>query len=119
VYITGLIKDDKTMDGYIRETDISVYPYNSKYYKGVSSGALNLAIANERPIIAYPVQTLVETNSEFGQLVFTASDSYYELAREVKNIDTEAQTKKIISYAKSNSFSAIAEQLVAVYKSLA
>lgn len=118
VYITGVIASDDDLNSYIRETDMCVYPYNSQYYKGVASGALNLAIANERPIVAYPVSTFVETNQEFGHIAFTGSDSYYELARKIQQLDIEEQKKKIIAYAKANSFNNMAPRVVEVYKSL-
>lgn len=118
VFITGVVLDDNDLDSYIRETDISLYPYDSKYYKGVASGALNLAIANERPIVAFPVSTLEETNSEIGQLVLTQSDSYYELAREIKNIDIKEQSKRIKQYAEANSWENMTLRLLDVYKSL-
>lgn len=118
VYITGVVPSDEDLNSFIRETDICVYPYDSRYYKGVASGALNLAIANERPIVAYPVTTFVETNQEFGQIMFTDSDSYYELAREIQRLDINEQTKKIVAYAKANSFDNIARDLISIYKSL-
>lgn len=118
VYITGVIPSDDDLNSYIRETDISLYPYDSTYYKGVSSGGLNLAIANERPIVAYPVPTFQETNSEIGQLVLTNSDSYYELARAVKGIDVKAQAKKISEYGRVNSWNVMTNRLIEIYKSL-
>lgn len=118
VFISGVIPSDEDLDSYIRETDISLYPYDSQYYKGVASGALNLAIANERPIVAYPVSTFIETNDKFGQIMFTDSDSYYELAREINRLDIESQTEKITSYAKANSFDNMAKSLVDIYSSL-
>lgn len=118
VYISGVIPSDDDLNSYIRETDISLYPYDSVYYKGVSSGALNLAIANERPIVAYPVSTLRETNAEHGQLVLTASDSYYELARAIRGLDIKSQTNKIQAYAQANSWHVMSERLIELYKSL-
>lgn len=118
VFITGVIPSDDDLNSYIRETDISLYPYDSVYYKGVASGALNLAIANERPIVAYPVSTLKETNSEIGQLVLTQSDSYYELAKEIKSIDLVKQADKIRQYAHKNSWENMTNRLLETYKSL-
>lgn len=118
VFITGVIPGDDELNSYIRETDISLYPYDSVYYKGVASGALNLAIANERPIVAYPVSTLKETNSEIGQLVLTQSDSYYELAKEVKHIDISEQADKIRQYARKNSWENMTTRLLDAYKSI-
>lgn len=118
VFITGVIVSDEDLNSYIRETDISLYPYDSAYYKGVSSGALNLAIANERPIVAYPVSTLKETNTEYNQLVLTQSDSYYELAKAIKNLDIKKQSEQIKKYAKANSWAAMTTRLVEIYTSL-
>lgn len=118
VFITGVVPGDDQLNSYIRETDISLYPYDSVYYKGVASGALNLAIANERPIVAYPVSTLKETNVEIGQLVLTQSDSYYELAKEIKSIDIVKQADKIRQYAHKNSWGNMTTRLLHTYKSL-
>lgn len=118
VFITGVVPDDNDLNSYIRETDISLYPYDSAYYKGVASGALNLAIANERPIVAYPVSTLKETNSEIGQLVLTQSDSYYELAKEIQLMNIPAQAEKIRQYASDNSWQNMTARLLDIYKSI-
>lgn len=118
VFITGVVPSDDNLNSYIRETDISLYPYDSVYYKGVASGALNLAIANERPIIAYPVSTLKETNSEIGQLILTQSDSYYELAKEIKRVDIVKQANKIRQYAHENSWKNMTTRLLEIYKSI-
>lgn len=118
VFITGVVPSDDKLNSFIRETDISLYPYDSVYYKGVASGALNLAIANERPIVAYPVSTLKETNSEIGQLILTQSDSYYELAKEIEHIDIATQADKIRQYANENSWKNITTRLLDAYKSL-
>lgn len=117
VFITGVVISDDDLNSYIRETDLSLYPYDSVYYKGVASGALNLAIANERPIVAYPVSTLKETNSD-GHLVLTNADSYYELARDIQKIDLKAQGKKITRYAHDNSWKSLTARLVDTYRSI-
>lgn len=118
VFFTGVVLKDEDLNSYIRETDLSLYPYDSSYYKGVASGALNLAVANERPIVAYPVSTLKETNTEIGQLSLTQSDSYYELARNIKEIDLKEQSKRITEYATSNSWKNMTTRLLDVYKQI-
>ena len=118
VYITGVVIDDDELNSYIRETDLCVYPYDSTYYKGVSSGALSLAISNERPVIAYPVPTFIEINQEFSQLVLTQSDSYYELAKEIGSIDIAAQTKRLKLYAHAESIKNASIKLASIYRSL-
>lgn len=116
VFITGVVLSDEDLNSYIRETDISLYPYDSAYYKGVASGALNLAIANERPIVAYPVSTFKETNAEFGQLTLTQSDSYYELAKEITSIDLKKQSRKITQYAEANSWKNMTARVLDTYR---
>ena len=66
VYISGYIKDDELLNSYIREVDVCVYPYDRVYYANVSSGALNLAFANQRPVVAYPTRTFKEV-AEHGE----------------------------------------------------
>lgn len=117
VFITGVVASDDTLNSYIRETDLSLYPYDSIYYKGVASGALNLAIANERPIVAYPVSTLKETNQD-GHLTLTKADSYYELTQEILQIDIKEQTKKTTKYALDNSWKSLTAQLIDAYRSI-
>lgn len=118
VYISGVVPSDDMLNSFIQETDFCVYPYNSKYYKGVGSGSLNLAFANQRPIVAYPVSTFVETNDQYGHITFTDSDSYYELAREISRFNLDAQKHKTIEYAKSNSWDVMSKVLVALYNNL-
>ena len=118
VYITGVVDSDEVLNSYIRETDVCAYPYDSSYYKGVASGAINLAIANERPIVAYPVATFKETNTPFEQIVFTGSDSYYELAKKIENLDTNVQTKRVQEYANANSWKNLSAKLVDIYRSV-
>jgi glycosyltransferase involved in cell wall biosynthesis len=117
VYITGFVKDDDLLNSYVHECDLLVYPYKSEYYKGVSSAALNLGLANSRPIIAYPVDTFKETNI-YHQLVFTHNNSYYELAREIRNIDMKKQIELVRKYAQDNSFANRAQNLTSIYQSL-
>lgn len=114
VYISGYVKDDDHLNAMIRETDICVYPYNNAYYSQVSSGALNLAFANDVPVVAYPVDSFVEASEEYGQIVFTSASAYYELARSVQSINADEQRKRIRKFAKAyswkNSTIAVCEQ---------
>jgi len=118
VYITGYVEDDDRLNALIRETDISVYPYDNTYYGQVSSGALNLAFANERPVIAYPTDSFKESNAEFHQIVITNTPAYYELARELKRIDIAPMLTAEALYAKKYSWPNIAKDLVKKYIAL-
>ncbi len=112
VYITGFVAEDDRLNALIRETDISVYPYDNTYYGQVSSGALNLAFSNERPVIAYPTDSFKESNKEYGQIVLTNTPAYYELARELKRIDAPTQLLAEGKYAHEYSWPKTAKVLV-------
>jgi len=106
------------LNALIRETDISVYPYDNTYYGQVSSGALNLAFANERPVIAYQTDSFRESNEEFGQIVFTGAQAYYEIARQLKTIDTKVQLERIEHYSEKYSWPKLALQIRDAYQTL-
>ena len=118
VYITGYVEDDDRLNALIRETDVCVYPYNNAYYGQVSSGALNLAFANERPVIAYPTDTFKESNDEFNQIVLTSAQAYYELARELQRVDVDEQKKRIAQYAEKYSWDNAAQDMSETYHQL-
>jgi len=109
VYITGFVEDDDRLNALIREVDYAVYAYNNVYYGQVSSGALNLAFSNERPVVAYPTDSFKEANKEFDQIILTNTAAYYELARELSRVDKDAQLKKILHYATKYSWPKIAQ----------
>lgn len=118
VYITGYVEDDDYLNALIREIDICVYPYDNTYYGQVSSGALNLAFANDRPVIAYPTDSFKESNAEFNQIVLTNTFAYYELARELQRVDPKKQLEAINLYADKYSWSNMAAILASEYKKL-
>jgi glycosyltransferase involved in cell wall biosynthesis len=119
VFITGFIKDDNELSGLIQEVDICVYAYDGVYYGSVSSGALNLAMANDKAIITYPTLTLTEmSKDETKPLVLTKTFSYYELARELKRIDTVEQRKHVASYAQKYSWPKLSLAMIDIYQSL-
>ncbi len=119
VYITGFIKDDIEMASLIQEVDVCVYPYDGVYYGSVSSGALNLAMANDRPIIAYPTLTFTEmSKDESSPIVLTKTFSYYELARELQVINVNEQKKHIASYAAAYSWPKLSFGMIDIYKQL-
>lgn len=117
VHITGSVESNEEMDAMIRECDLSIYPYDKTYYSQVSSGALNLAIANLLPVVAYPVQTFVEMRDGGAPIHITQSSTYYELARTVKNVSsTPFDAAKSESFKKSHSFSALAPEVIRQYR---
>lgn len=118
VYITGYVDNDKELDALIRECDVCVYPYDKSYYSYVSSGSINLAIANYKPVIAYPLPTLEEMNSSNGPIVFTKSGTYYELARALQNVDLKKGVEQARKYAASFSWVKEAEDLSNIYRKL-
>lgn len=118
VYITGFVQDDDRLNALIREVDICVYPYNNVYYGQVSSGALNLAFANERAVIAYPTDGFKEMNKELQPIQLTNTFAYYELARELERVDISAKVKAGTEYAEAYSWPKTARVVVDAYKQL-
>lgn len=119
VYITGYAKTDEMLDGFIRECDVCLYPYDRDYYSNVSSGALSRGFANDRPIIAYPTETFKEVAASNHSIVLTDTFAYYELARELQRIDLAAQAKRSTEYAKKMAWPKMAQQLAAIYQEVA
>jgi len=119
VHITGYIEDDDELSYAIRGCDIALYPYNPDYYKLASSDSINRAIMNNVPVIAYPTESFKEINANTDKaIVLTESPNYYELAREATRLDIEAQIKHGKAFAKKNTFTAGAQQIIDFYKSL-
>ncbi|MDB5183715.1 MAG: group 1 glycosyl transferase [Candidatus Saccharibacteria bacterium] len=118
VYITGYVDDDDSLNALIREVDVCVYAYNNVYYGQVSSGALNLAFANQRAVIGYPTDSFKEMNQEFGEIKLTSAAAYYELARELKRIDITKQVEAGDKYAEVYSWPKIAEEVIEAYEKL-
>jgi glycosyltransferase involved in cell wall biosynthesis len=118
VYITGFVQEDDRLNAFIREVDMCVYPYDNAYYGQVSSGALNLAFANERPVIAYPTDGFKDINSEYSEIVLTNTFAYYELAREILRIDIKSQVAAGNKYASEYSWPKIAKILLERYREL-
>ncbi len=120
VYITGFVKDDDKMNGYIRECDVCVYPYDGVYYANVSSGAVNLGFSNNMPVVAYPTAGFRELSGYTnGALVLTDTFAYYELARTLQNIDLTKQVELSKAYAKKMAWPNMARELVAAYHQVA
>lgn len=116
VYITGFEPDDDKLNALIRECDVCVYPYDRVYYSSLSSGSLNLAFANERPVIAYPTETLKElAEISEGAVVLTETFAYYELARQLQQIDIKKQAERSKAYAEKMAWPKMAEKLVTLY----
>ena len=116
VYITGFVEDDDRLNALIRECDAAVYPYNRQYYAYVSSGAVNLALANHKPTIAYPTMALLEINSDMEAVRFCASANYYELARELKTLDFAKAAERATEYANRYSWGKEAVAFAQIYR---
>lgn len=118
VYITGYIEADDVLNALIRECDICVYPYDTKYYSYVSSAALNNSFANGKPAIVYPTKSFIEINDSVDTVAVTKSANYYELARSVNNISVKDYASKSKLYAKRHSFSNETRKMVSIYLGL-
>ena len=118
IYITGFVKDDDSLNKLIRECDLCIYPYDKHYYSRVSSAALNLAFANQMPVVAYPVETFIEIANESKAILLTNGFSYYELARSIKNANPHVLRERSAKYAKDASYPVIAKDLVKIYEAV-
>lgn len=118
VYITGYIDDDARRDALVRETDICLYPYDRGYYDYVSSAALTNAIANELPIVAYKTKTFQEANDAVPFINFCQSANYYEIARQVQELDRQKSIEQTQKYAKQFSVASQAAQFSQLYLEL-
>jgi glycosyltransferase involved in cell wall biosynthesis len=117
VYITGYVDEDKRLNSLIQECDVCIYPYDNKYYKYVSSAALNNALANDKPAITYPTRPFIEINKD-ETIAICKSANYYELARYVLQADYSKLAKRSKKYADKYSYFNESRNLVEVYKTV-
>ena len=118
VYITGYIKDDLELNAFVRECDICVYPYDKKYYAGVTSAALNNALANFKPAIAYPTESIKEMNEVMEVVLLCDDFDYHDLVKKIINIDLKKQEKMSEKYARTFSYNGEAKKLIQLYTSV-
>ena len=118
VYITGYVDDDSKLNALIRECDACVYPYDRKYYAYVSSAALNNALANHKPAIAYPTKPFVEMN-DMGTIAICKSANYYELARYIIDANYDKLSEASMKYAQIYSYPNEARKLIKIYQQFA
>lgn len=119
VYIAGYVPTDDQLNAFIRECDICVYPYDRVYYASVSSGSLNLAFANGRPVVAYPTESIKELAAGAdGAISLCETFAYYELARALQNTDRKKQAELSVAYAKKAAWPKLTANLVEIYKEL-
>jgi glycosyltransferase involved in cell wall biosynthesis len=120
VYIAGYIPTDDELNALIRECDVCVFPYNGVYYGQVSSGSINLAIANGAPVVAFPTASIKELAAEAdGAIALCETFAYYELARELKRIDLKKQQGLSKAFADKYAWSKVSEELIKVYEAVA
>jgi glycosyltransferase involved in cell wall biosynthesis len=119
VYITGYVQDDDELNALIAECDVCVFPYDRVYYSSVSSGPMNLAFAQGKPVIAYPTAAIKETAVQAdGAVVLTNTFAYYELARELKAIDLKKQVELSKAYAEKMAWPKVSKELVSLYEAV-
>jgi len=119
VTITGYVEDDDELDALIRECDIAVYPYNPVYYDQVSSGALNISLANGMPTVAYPTRTFRELAAITDAVTLTKSANYYELARTVREVPVGWPNERALKFATDYSYERMSDELAEIYTRLA
>jgi glycosyltransferase involved in cell wall biosynthesis len=117
-YVVGYIKDDDKLNALIRECDICVYPFDQRYYAGVTSASLNNSLANYKPAITYPTKPIIEMNAEMPAVITCKTFDFKELARELQNIDIKKQTAIAKKYAHAFAYNNQAAKLVNIYRHL-
>ena len=117
VYITGYIQEDDRLNALVRECDVCLYPYDNRYYRYVSSAALNNSIANHIPAVVYPTVPFIEMNTD-NTVAICKSANYYELARYILEADYDLLAKKSEEYATTYSYTNESLKLIEVYKEL-
>lgn len=119
VYISGYVSDDNELDKMVASVDIALYPYDPQYYKWASSAAINTALNNDIPVVAYPTDSFKEINARVpGTIAITKSPNYYELARGVIELDETRQKNARHEYLQLYSLKKITQELVDLYKEL-
>lgn len=118
IYTTGYIKDDRKLNALIRECDICVYPYDKKYYAGVTSAALNNSLANFKPPIAYPTESIKEMNAVMPVVTLCRSFEHQALAEKILSIDVATQTEIVKKYAHKFSYDKEAAKFVETYQQI-
>lgn len=119
VYISGYIDTDEELSVLMQGCDIALYPYSVEYYKMASSDAINKAISCRVPIVAYPTESFKEINNAKQKvLLLTQSPNYYELAKEVKNIDKEELVSNEDEYEKTYNYPQIAADITQIYNEI-
>lgn len=118
VYITGYVAEDERRDALVRETDICVFPYDRNYYDYVSSAALNNAIANGLPIVAYKTKTFQESNDIVPFINFCQSANYYEIARAVQHINIQESSMHTKQFAEQLTVVGQSKRFAGVYQQL-
>ncbi len=118
VYITGYVRDDERLNALIRECDICVYPFDKIYYAGVTSASLNNSLANHKPAVAYPTDSIVEMNQTRPAVALCDSFTYYELARQIQSLDLDKQTGISKEYADAYSYDKEAVKFADLYRQL-
>lgn len=119
VYISGYIPNDDDLNSLVSGVDVALYPYDPTYYKLASSAAINTALNNRIPVVAYPTPSFIELSQrEPGVIAITNSPNYYELVKAVTALDKEHQSEKLMRYAEKYNLTNISRELLAEYKKL-
>lgn len=118
IYVTGFIEDDVEFDACIKNADIICYLYQPSYAS--SSGAVNKAISNHKPVVATPVRAFVEMNADEPVMKLADSFSYLDAARAITETVDKLSERSAVSrkYAEKHSFNVYARRLLELYRSL-
>ncbi|MGN6272342.1 MAG: glycosyltransferase [Protaetiibacter sp.] len=116
VHITGYVEGDAELDALVRECHIAVYPYDRDYYAQVTSAALNTALSNSMPTVAYPTETFRELNELVHCVELTDTFAYYELARVVQRTATTWPNPGAVAFTERYSYERVSEDVLRLYR---
>ncbi len=118
-YISGYVKEDDRLNALIRECEICVYPFDKKYYAGVTSASLNNSLANFVPAITFPTKPILEMNQEMSAVITCDDFTYTDLVKEIRAIDLPKQTAIAKKYAEKFAYQKQAQKIAVIYQDLA
>jgi glycosyltransferase involved in cell wall biosynthesis len=121
VFISGFVEDDNLLNAYVSSVDLLVFPYLREYVS--SSAALNNGFANEKPILAFPLDTFKEVTLNGKQVMtFCESFSYYDLVKSIQTFTPEKIKKATLvskEYRNAFSYNRLSKELIELYTKIA
>jgi glycosyltransferase involved in cell wall biosynthesis len=119
VFFAGFIKQDKKLFDLIRGSDVALFPYSLEYYRLASSDAINKALMNHVPVVAYPTESFKELHQlSSGAIELSPEASPESLASTIMSLRPKELIRRADAFIEINSLEAAAKDLVSIYKEM-